>query len=228
LCGWQVIDVMGRFGGPDTIRTCDLRLRRATLYPTELRVQRTPKNQDPGGEAHPIPAFPATLNLSICPSFVTPHQGHRRTRSISCAAVSPTGPSATPCGCPGTVAGSCQQFTAARLRVQNAGSSGGGSTGRQYVSPRSSRTVEQSRPVVSEYTASHGVRWIVATVPTVPATPMRAPRLASMPHPANGSKLNRRIFFTPPSCARPPSGDVKLCPHHAPKKDIPIMRPKSK
>jgi hypothetical protein len=29
-------------GGPDTIRTCDLRLRRATLYPTELRVQRTP------------------------------------------------------------------------------------------------------------------------------------------------------------------------------------------
>ena len=25
-------------GGPDTIRTCDLRLRRATLYPTELRV----------------------------------------------------------------------------------------------------------------------------------------------------------------------------------------------
>jgi hypothetical protein len=28
-------------GGPDTIRTCDLRLRRATLYPTELRVPRT-------------------------------------------------------------------------------------------------------------------------------------------------------------------------------------------
>src|SRR3984957_12749185 len=31
----QVFEVIG---GPDTIRTCDLRLRRATLYPTELRV----------------------------------------------------------------------------------------------------------------------------------------------------------------------------------------------
>jgi hypothetical protein len=34
--------VLEKLGGPDTIRTCDLRLRRATLYPTELRVQRTP------------------------------------------------------------------------------------------------------------------------------------------------------------------------------------------
>ena len=31
-------------GGPDTIRTCDLCLRRATLYPTELRV---PQNLNP-------------------------------------------------------------------------------------------------------------------------------------------------------------------------------------
>jgi hypothetical protein len=45
-------------GGPDTIRTCDLRLRRATLYPTELRVQRTPFRV----MRHPIPAFPANLN----------------------------------------------------------------------------------------------------------------------------------------------------------------------
>ena len=28
-----------RDGAPDTIRTCDLCLRRATLYPAELRVQ---------------------------------------------------------------------------------------------------------------------------------------------------------------------------------------------
>ena len=29
-------------GAPDTIRTCDLCLRRATLYPAELRVLRGP------------------------------------------------------------------------------------------------------------------------------------------------------------------------------------------
>jgi hypothetical protein len=29
-----------KFGAPDTIRTCDLCLRRATLYPAELRVLR--------------------------------------------------------------------------------------------------------------------------------------------------------------------------------------------
>ena len=29
-----------RNGAPDRIRTCDLRLRRATLYPAELRVPR--------------------------------------------------------------------------------------------------------------------------------------------------------------------------------------------
>ena len=29
-----------QFGAPDTIRTCDLCLRRATLYPAELRVRR--------------------------------------------------------------------------------------------------------------------------------------------------------------------------------------------
>ena len=31
----------GRIGAPDTIRTCGLRLRRATLYPAELRVLTT-------------------------------------------------------------------------------------------------------------------------------------------------------------------------------------------
>ena len=31
--------VLCRSGAPDTIRTCDLCLRRATLYPAELRVQ---------------------------------------------------------------------------------------------------------------------------------------------------------------------------------------------
>jgi hypothetical protein len=31
---------LDKFGAPDTIRTCDLCLRRATLYPAELRVLR--------------------------------------------------------------------------------------------------------------------------------------------------------------------------------------------
>src|SRR5258705_6832693 len=36
--GSQEIVNSAEFGGPDTIRTCGLRLRRATLYPAELRV----------------------------------------------------------------------------------------------------------------------------------------------------------------------------------------------
>jgi hypothetical protein len=74
-------------GGPDTIRTCDLRLRRATLYPTELRVQHTPSRMRP----HPIPAFPANLNRWL-------HHGQVRSRSASCSTVRRVGPSATPGG----------------------------------------------------------------------------------------------------------------------------------
>ena len=33
------IELQRKNGAPDTIRTCDLRLRRATLYPAELRVR---------------------------------------------------------------------------------------------------------------------------------------------------------------------------------------------
>src|SRR5262249_19329264 len=35
-----------RSGAPDTIRTCDLCLRRATLYPAELRVHQAPHLAD--------------------------------------------------------------------------------------------------------------------------------------------------------------------------------------
>jgi hypothetical protein len=35
----QEIRVFWMSGAPDTIRTCGLRLRRATLYPAELRVR---------------------------------------------------------------------------------------------------------------------------------------------------------------------------------------------
>ncbi len=35
----QQLDLIGDFGAPDRIRTCGLRLRRAALYPAELRVR---------------------------------------------------------------------------------------------------------------------------------------------------------------------------------------------
>lgn len=38
--GAALIAICFAFGAPDTIRTCDLCLRRATLYPAELRVLR--------------------------------------------------------------------------------------------------------------------------------------------------------------------------------------------
>lgn len=41
---WEKLDVIGvkpeTYGAPDRIRTCDLCLRRAALYPAELRVRR--------------------------------------------------------------------------------------------------------------------------------------------------------------------------------------------
>ena len=44
-------------GGPDTIRTCDLCLRRAALYPAELRVHATCENAsysaEPGAVQRP-------------------------------------------------------------------------------------------------------------------------------------------------------------------------------
>src|SRR5262249_33362316 len=38
----RILQGTENIGGPDTIRTCDLRLRRATLYPAELRVLTPP------------------------------------------------------------------------------------------------------------------------------------------------------------------------------------------
>ena len=85
--------------------------------------------------------------------------------------------------------------------MQNTGGSGAGSTGRQYVWPRSSRTTEQSRPVHHEYTASAGVRWITATLPTSSPPPPTALMVSVKPQAAKGSRLKRRSCFIPPSCA---------------------------
>ena len=56
----QTAQPFENLGGPDTIRTCDLRLRRATLYPAELRVQLVCSHS----AEHPTtPASPAALNV---------------------------------------------------------------------------------------------------------------------------------------------------------------------
>src|SRR3978361_1551278 len=48
------------YGAPDTIRTCDLCLRRATLYPAELRVLKRLRLADwvAAGNLPPSPIFP--------------------------------------------------------------------------------------------------------------------------------------------------------------------------
>ena len=43
------------FGAPDRIRTCDLCLRRAALYPAELRVRMTLPRTMPGSQKDLIP-----------------------------------------------------------------------------------------------------------------------------------------------------------------------------
>ncbi len=73
------------------------------------------------------------LGAAIMPTFPrgTYKFGQLRVRFFSCSGVSARGPSAT-CGAkPFTEAGSIQQSTTPRLRVQYGGVSGGGSVGRQ-------------------------------------------------------------------------------------------------
>jgi hypothetical protein len=52
-------------GAPDTIRTCDLCLRRATLYPAELRVQWGSFSRL-AGSGQPLPPSPARLICGRC------------------------------------------------------------------------------------------------------------------------------------------------------------------
>ncbi len=127
------------------------------------------------------------------------YQGHRRVRLASCSGVSATGPSATPTGWFGSVAGSFQQLTAPSERVQNGGGSGFGSIGRQYDLPCSIRTAEQSFPVTSEIKASGGVRPIAATLPA--EVPITAVAIISAVHvqPERPRRLRIRSAFIPPS-----------------------------
>jgi len=48
LASAEIQDVPDFLGAPDTIRTCDLCLRRATLYPAELRVRQVHLADWPG------------------------------------------------------------------------------------------------------------------------------------------------------------------------------------
>ena len=59
------------------------------------------------------------------------HHGHLRVRYASCSGVRLRGPSAISCCRPERASGLLQQSARPRLRVQNTGRSGGGSTGRQ-------------------------------------------------------------------------------------------------
>jgi len=133
----------------------------------------------------------------------SPSHGHRRVRSASCCGVNTAGPSATPSGWSGRVAGSVQQFTTPRLREQNTGGCGFGSTGRQYVLPCSSRTAEQSLPLTKEITASTGVRPMAATLPAAVPTTAVAIISGGAPHPAkgaqSGTQISQRTFFIPPA-----------------------------
>ena len=55
-------------GGPDTIRTCDLALRRGALYPTELRGQRVDFCTEPSLVQHPIRILPHPRASAQCAS----------------------------------------------------------------------------------------------------------------------------------------------------------------
>ena len=90
-----------------------------------------------------------------------PHHNpnHDRVRSFSCSAVSLRSPSAICRGWFGSFSGFAQQSGTPSDRVQNTGRSGASSMGRQYRSPRSKFTTEQSRPVAADTSMSTGVRW---------------------------------------------------------------------
>src|SRR5881392_686978 len=67
-------DVPDFVGAPDTIRTCDLCLRRATLYPAELRVRLPPHLADwPGrGNGSLVAALPRISPPRTHPSRLIP------------------------------------------------------------------------------------------------------------------------------------------------------------
>ena len=52
----KIAEVLDFTGAPDTIRTCDLCLRRATLYPAELRAR----------EGHHLADWPDVGNGRLC------------------------------------------------------------------------------------------------------------------------------------------------------------------
>src|SRR4029434_4578737 len=78
---YPIADFIDFAGAPDTIRTCDLCLRRATLYPAELRVrlqrsvslaERTRRRKRPRarfqqgeGGNHAVPVMPSQNFLAL-------------------------------------------------------------------------------------------------------------------------------------------------------------------
>jgi hypothetical protein len=59
-------------GGPDTIRTCDLPLRRGTLYPSELRGRNPPMIAEQGVEAQSLAGVQMSCESASCEASNTP------------------------------------------------------------------------------------------------------------------------------------------------------------
>jgi hypothetical protein len=76
--------------------------------------------------------------------------------------------------------------------VQNTGGAGARSLGRQYRSPLSRFTTEQSRPVAADTTMSTGVRWNTGILAAEATTRAAAMTGACGPHPDNTSKSSTK------------------------------------
>ena len=75
-----------RNGGPDTIRTCDLSLRRGPLYPTELRSQvRKHTGKRKCGQSRPIDLDPRADEAGRCQPYPPARPIHHWKRSIPTA-----------------------------------------------------------------------------------------------------------------------------------------------
>jgi hypothetical protein len=68
--------VLWRIGAPDTIRTCDLCLRRATLYPAELRVRAVDLADWPG-MGNGLAGRSFEQNGSVGAALPLPGDGHK-------------------------------------------------------------------------------------------------------------------------------------------------------
>lgn len=127
-------------------------------------------------------------------------------RLDSWSGVRERGPSAISLGLFGTFRGFSQQSGTPKDRVQNEGCSGGCSLGRQYCSPLSRCTTEQSRPDAADTAMSIGVRWKTGMLAPETTAVTLATAGSSGPQPANSSDRTKMSGIRPgrigPVCPR--------------------------